>query len=267
MLGVEPNPNEDDDLSYGDQVLRILEHARKIVYEKLQYDESRREAEFSENDLVLVYKPTRKVGRSEKLLHRWHGPYRVIKRITPLNYEVKLINGRKSDIVHVVRIKAYKDPSSQLAINSDENESNCRGQQEDNIGDEWDEEEEEKLNRQWQSARNSTDRRGAQPQGQSPTRQSFEGASTSSHPPDGGPPPLENASPVRRPGGGREGPPLIEPPVSPQERGGPPPLLNTHHPLAGNQHNKWLKKLEQRPRLCSQLQGHKGIEKCLLDFF
>ena len=67
-----------------------------------------RYAIFRKNDLVLIYKPIRKKGRSEKLLHRWMGPYIVIRQTTPVNYEVKLQVGKqKSDIAHVGSMKPY----------------------------------------------------------------------------------------------------------------------------------------------------------------
>ena len=55
-------------------------------------------------------KPFRKVRRAEKLLHRWQGPFTVIRQTTPVNYEVKLSSGaRKSDIVHVVMMKHFHE--------------------------------------------------------------------------------------------------------------------------------------------------------------
>jgi len=67
-----------------------------------------RYAIFRKNDLVLIYKPIRKKVRSEKLLHRWMGPYIVIRQTTPVNYEVKLQVGKqKSDIAHVGSMKPY----------------------------------------------------------------------------------------------------------------------------------------------------------------
>ena len=44
--------------------------------------------EFKVGTSVLIYKPIRKIGKSEILLHRWLGPYEVIRRISDLNYEV-----------------------------------------------------------------------------------------------------------------------------------------------------------------------------------
>ena len=75
---------------------------------KQHYDKQRREGErFQPSQQVLVYRPTRKVGLAEKLLHRWHGPYNIIRQITPLNYEVQLNPYKKTEIVHVERLKSF----------------------------------------------------------------------------------------------------------------------------------------------------------------
>ena len=56
----------------------------------------------------MIYKPLRKVGKADKLIHRWLGPYSIMRRTTPVNYEVMRADGEgKSDIVHVVRMKKY----------------------------------------------------------------------------------------------------------------------------------------------------------------
>ena len=53
--------------------------------------------------------PFRQVGKAEMLLHRFLGPYEVIRKTTNLNYEVGLKEGKKdkSDIVHVVAMKPF----------------------------------------------------------------------------------------------------------------------------------------------------------------
>ena len=55
--------------------------------QKRAYDEGRSDAAYTVGDLVLVYKPIRKVGRAEKLLHRWLGSFVVIRRMSGLNYK------------------------------------------------------------------------------------------------------------------------------------------------------------------------------------
>ena len=52
---------------------------------------TRRDVSYSDGDLVLVYKPVRKVGKSEKLLHRWLGPFKIVRRTSEVNYEVQKI--------------------------------------------------------------------------------------------------------------------------------------------------------------------------------
>jgi hypothetical protein len=55
-----------------------------------RYDSIHRDFIFRKDDLVLVYKPIRKKGRSQKLLHRWLGSYIVLRKTTSVNYEVRL---------------------------------------------------------------------------------------------------------------------------------------------------------------------------------
>ncbi|KZS08318.1 Uncharacterized protein APZ42_027712 [Daphnia magna] len=86
---------------------------------KQHYDTHRREGEkFHPTQQVLVYRPIRKVGLAEKLLHRWHGPYNIVRQITPLNYEVQLSNSKKTEVIHVKRLKSFVD-LTQPATNTD----------------------------------------------------------------------------------------------------------------------------------------------------
>jgi hypothetical protein len=78
--------------------------------QRREYDSRHRELQFQIGEQVLMYKPFRKVRRAEKLLHRWQGPFTVIRQTTPANNEVKLSSGaRKSDIVHVVMMKHFHE--------------------------------------------------------------------------------------------------------------------------------------------------------------
>ena len=76
--------------------------------QKQRYDVSHRPAEeFQPGEEVLVYKPFRKVGRAEKLLYRWLGPYSVVRRTSSLNYEVKRPRSKQTESVHVVKMKRF----------------------------------------------------------------------------------------------------------------------------------------------------------------
>jgi hypothetical protein len=91
---------------------------------KKHYDKQRREGEkFKPEQQVLVYRPTRKVGLAEKLLHRWHEPYRIIRQITPLNYEVQLNPTKKTEVVHIERIKSFTNLADRIAVEDSEAQS------------------------------------------------------------------------------------------------------------------------------------------------
>ena len=50
---------------------------------KLQYDKAAKTSKFRVGDWVLVYFPQDETGKSRKLSHPWHGPYRIISRDDP----------------------------------------------------------------------------------------------------------------------------------------------------------------------------------------
>lgn len=47
------------------------------------------DVEYKCGDFVMVYNPSRKKGRATKLLSRYCGPYRVIRKIFSVNYEAE----------------------------------------------------------------------------------------------------------------------------------------------------------------------------------
>ncbi|RWS25201.1 pol polyprotein-like protein, partial [Leptotrombidium deliense] len=110
-------PSEGITHAYSDQLVDHLSKIRDIakvnlskaqLKNKLAYDKKRRAVEYSIGDKVLVYFPLRRVGKSEKLLHKWLGPYKITKRFSPLVYEIEnLIGKRKRDTVNVTRLKPY----------------------------------------------------------------------------------------------------------------------------------------------------------------
>ena len=114
---MKAGPKENQDTSKG--IGHGFEKIRELVTQRLHqvhlrqkayYDTNRREAQYEEGDLVLIYKPFRKVGKSEKLLHRWLGPYLVAGRLSELNYEVRKLRrpSDKTEVVHVVNKKKFK---------------------------------------------------------------------------------------------------------------------------------------------------------------
>lgn len=95
--------------------LRTLEAQEK---DRRRYNSKHRVVSYSPGDLVWVFTPVRKVGLSEKLLKKYFGPYKVLRRLSDVTYEVQdyepASRRRKQiDIVHVLRMKPYFDPEQQ----------------------------------------------------------------------------------------------------------------------------------------------------------
>jgi len=82
---------------------------REQVRQKARYDGKHRELHFKVGDKVLMYAPRRKVGRAEKLLKRWFGPYTIQEIRGKVNYVIERRVGARvyTDIVHVSRLKPY----------------------------------------------------------------------------------------------------------------------------------------------------------------
>lgn len=89
-----------------EDVQRVIKKAQEK--QKRQYNQKLRHVEYKEGDEVMVWTPIRKKGKSTKLLHRWHGPYTVHRK---LYYEIKVVpsGNRMSyfDTVHVSRLKKF----------------------------------------------------------------------------------------------------------------------------------------------------------------
>ncbi|RWS22434.1 integrase core domain protein-like protein, partial [Leptotrombidium deliense] len=80
---------------------------------KVHYDKKRRHVEYDTGEKVLVYFPIRKVGKSEKLLHKWLGPFKIVNRLSPLVYEIENVTGKKKrDTVNVTRLKKFHERNS-----------------------------------------------------------------------------------------------------------------------------------------------------------
>lgn len=85
---------------------------KRQAADKVRYDSKHRHLEFKKGDQVKVFTPVRKVGRSEKLLLRWFGPYYILEKKSEVDYLVRKGPNKKSksEVVHVSRILPYHDP-------------------------------------------------------------------------------------------------------------------------------------------------------------
>ncbi|XP_037529401.1 uncharacterized protein LOC119406741 [Rhipicephalus sanguineus] len=64
--------------------------------QKRLYDSHHRDMRFSPGSLVLLWLPSRRVGLSEKLLPRYAGPYRVLRQVTEVTYEISPLTPKPS---------------------------------------------------------------------------------------------------------------------------------------------------------------------------
>ena len=128
-----------NDQSYVYNLENSLKIARNIAKEratkaslrnKSNFDKKRRDVKFKVGDLVRVFSPLRFKKMTDKLLHKWNGPFDVIKVLpNGVNYTVKGSKRGKPAVietVHVEKMKPYfsrKDLIDKLERMSIEGES------------------------------------------------------------------------------------------------------------------------------------------------
>ena len=84
--------------------------AKGMRHQKRQYDKRAGVPQLKAGDVVWLYNPTKKVGRSPKLQSRWEEePYLVEKVLSQLTIEIKAWNGRKRRVIHRNLIKLVAD--------------------------------------------------------------------------------------------------------------------------------------------------------------
>ncbi|UYV71114.1 hypothetical protein LAZ67_8001791, partial [Cordylochernes scorpioides] len=110
--------DKDDYDEYIKHQLDKIDRTRKLVINntiktqermKKNYDKKHMERSNEPGELVAVWTPIRKIGKCEKLLRNYFGPYRILKKMSSVNYliEPKDNPGQDPLIVHVSRIKPY----------------------------------------------------------------------------------------------------------------------------------------------------------------
>ncbi|UYV67705.1 hypothetical protein LAZ67_5001654, partial [Cordylochernes scorpioides] len=110
--------DKDDYDEYLKHHLDKINRTRKLVINntiktqermKKNYDKKHMERSYEPGELVAVWTPIRKIGKCEKLLRKYFGPYRILEKLSNVNYliEPKDNPGQDPLIVHVSRIKPY----------------------------------------------------------------------------------------------------------------------------------------------------------------
>ena len=89
---------------------KLNEHKTKYQNQyKTYYDRSHKKIEFHLEELVMVYFPVAKLNLSYKLIPKFEGPFKIIKKIDQVTYRVQdQANSRRIFGVHVQRLIKYK---------------------------------------------------------------------------------------------------------------------------------------------------------------
>ena len=92
---------------------KCVNQANKKAHQnnKRLYDRRAKLREFKVGDLIYLYSPAMKPGRSKKFNKPWAGPYKITRVVTHLNYEIMDQKNRKQT-VHVNRLKPAYDPEA-----------------------------------------------------------------------------------------------------------------------------------------------------------
>jgi hypothetical protein len=100
--------------------IEILQDIRKDIpdiirkeqqTQKLNYDKTHKTVDYLPGQKVLIQFQFQEPNKSKKLAYKYRGPFKIIKKMSDVNYKVELIlNGKSTtDTIHVQRIKPFTD--------------------------------------------------------------------------------------------------------------------------------------------------------------
>jgi hypothetical protein len=95
------------------EIARELQEVKKKERAQKHNEKIKDSSGFNEGDRVWLYIDQVKPGYNRKLAHRWHGPFRIKRKVDQIRYELILPdrqNYRFHPRVHVSRLKKCHDP-------------------------------------------------------------------------------------------------------------------------------------------------------------
>ena len=102
------------------RIVSNLENAQRIIASntqlaqqqmKAQYDKTSASVPYNVGSRVWVYTPKARKGLSKKLTHNYHGPYRIVAKLSPVHFKLQTLDNRAVSVpVHANRMKPYIDP-------------------------------------------------------------------------------------------------------------------------------------------------------------
>ena len=107
-------------LSYRSKLVQNLELTYRIAKEQTQLaqmkmkencDRHGKPYPYYVGDRVWLYTPKTKVGLSKKLLHCWHGPYRLVEKLSSVTFKLQtiiyyLVQSMSTDLNHIMTQKS-----------------------------------------------------------------------------------------------------------------------------------------------------------------
>ena len=102
-------------------IVQNLENAQSIIKSntelaqqkmKTYYDLKATPVLYDIGSRVWVYTPKNRQGLSKKLQHNYHGPYRIVAKLSPVHFKLRTLDNRPLSVpVHANRLKPYHDPA------------------------------------------------------------------------------------------------------------------------------------------------------------
>eukprot|EP00795_Rhopilema_esculentum_P001442 gene1442-biopygen10090 len=87
---------------------------------KAQYDKTSAPVHYDVGSKVWVFTPKSKTGLSKKLCHNYHGPYRIVAKLSPVHFCLRTLDNRVVSVpVHANRMKPYYDPADRPIVPPD----------------------------------------------------------------------------------------------------------------------------------------------------
>ncbi|KAJ3639215.1 hypothetical protein Zmor_004083 [Zophobas morio] len=99
---MEPDIEHADIVQLRERLLVIQAQAvdnisKRQKYDKQRYDSKHREVDFEVGENVKVFVPIRRKGKSPKLMCKWFGPYKVLRKVSAVNYELEMGTKQKPE--------------------------------------------------------------------------------------------------------------------------------------------------------------------------
>ena len=121
MFGLEDSLPVHSPSTYASQTSQSLVEAYQLVRERLQTKHLKEEELYNrkvhgpplqEGEKVWLFTPAVPRGDSRKLHRPWTGPYKVLKKLSEVNYRIQHLQNYKKRVVHFDRLKPYSSQAS-----------------------------------------------------------------------------------------------------------------------------------------------------------